>query len=119
MPRTVLDAEDAKIRVYGPVGETDIEADKLQAGAAGQEKRWEHGSGRRMLQELGDADVNLKVCCTISDLRSCKIVADLMAWREGPRAGVLRKAFIIYRSVQAGTLVFTKTKPVVLLALLA
>lgn len=119
MPRTVLDAEDAKIRVYGPVGETGTEADKLQVGAVGQEKRWEHRSGRRMLQELGDTDVNLKICCAISDLRSCKITADLMEWREGSRAGVMRKAFIIYHSMHAGTLVFTKTQPVVLLALLA
>ena len=46
---TVLDAEDAKIRVYSPVGETDIEADKFQVGAVGQEERAQ--SGRRRLQE--------------------------------------------------------------------
>lgn len=50
---TVLDAEDAKIRVYSPVGRTDIEADKFQVGAGGQGERqsteWEEeaaGVGR-------------------------------------------------------------------------
>lgn len=58
---------------------------KLKVGAVGQEERWEHRSGAegRMPEELRDTEVYLKICCAISDLHSCKILADLMEYREG------------------------------------
>lgn len=35
------------LRVYSPVGKTEVEADKSQSGSLVQEERWEHRSGGR------------------------------------------------------------------------
>lgn len=76
------------------------------------------GAGRRVLKELRDTAVRLKSSCAISDLHSCKILADVMECKQGLQAGVLREASTMYHYMPAGTLVFPKENLWLLPALL-
>ena len=66
------------------------------------------GAGRRLLEELGVTEEYLKSCSATSDLYSCKITAASVEWRKDFRAGVLRKAFIVYHYMYVKTLVLPK-----------
>ena len=67
---------------------------------------WCSGAGRELAHGSGGREKE--------DLPSCKITADLMKGGKVHRAGLLRKASIIYHDVHAETSVFTNIKLVVL-----